>query len=196
MFFFASAGVSAAYLTVSEIFPMETRALAIAMFYAVGTGLGGIIGRSCSDGSCRLATRPTCSTPSRIGAILMIIGGVIEIVFGVKAERKAARGHRQAAHRGRWRGADERAQSRLRGGRCPAPAALDIARHSVAKASSAPRAASLPRGSDAVRALNDLQVGHHHRPDTDDVAIRDVGGDDRRPFTNVPFALRLSSKRV
>ena len=44
VFFFASAGASAAYLTVSEIFPMETRALAIAFFYAVGTGLGGIIG--------------------------------------------------------------------------------------------------------------------------------------------------------
>ena len=44
MFFFASAGVSAAYLTVSEIFPMETRALCIALFYAVGTGIGGIIG--------------------------------------------------------------------------------------------------------------------------------------------------------
>ena len=43
-FFFASAGASAAYLTVSEIFPMETRALAIAFFYAVGTGIGGITG--------------------------------------------------------------------------------------------------------------------------------------------------------
>ena len=44
VFFFASAGASAAYLTVSEIFPMETRAMAIAFFYAVGTGLGGIVG--------------------------------------------------------------------------------------------------------------------------------------------------------
>ena len=44
VFFFASAGADAAYLTVSEIFPMETRALAIAFFYAIGTGLGGIIG--------------------------------------------------------------------------------------------------------------------------------------------------------
>lgn len=44
MFLFASAGVSAAYLTVSEIFPMETRAMCIALFYAVGTGIGGIIG--------------------------------------------------------------------------------------------------------------------------------------------------------
>ena len=43
-FFLASAGASAAYLTVSEVFPMETRALAIAFFYAIGTGLGGIIG--------------------------------------------------------------------------------------------------------------------------------------------------------
>ena len=43
-FFFASAGASAAYLTVSEIFPMETRALAIAFFYALGTAVGGITG--------------------------------------------------------------------------------------------------------------------------------------------------------
>jgi MFS family permease len=44
VFFFASAGASAAYLTVSEVFPMETRALCISVFYAVGTGIGGIIG--------------------------------------------------------------------------------------------------------------------------------------------------------
>ncbi len=44
VFFFASAGASAAYLTVSEIFPLETRALCIAVFYAIGTGIGGVIG--------------------------------------------------------------------------------------------------------------------------------------------------------
>jgi hypothetical protein len=49
-FFLASAGASAAYLTGSEVFPMETRALAIAFFYAVGTGIGGIIGRFRSAG--------------------------------------------------------------------------------------------------------------------------------------------------
>ena len=43
-FFLASAGASSAYLTVSEIFPMETRALAIAFFYAIGTAVGGITG--------------------------------------------------------------------------------------------------------------------------------------------------------
>jgi MFS family permease len=42
--FFASAGASSAYLTVSEVFPMETRALAIAFFYALGTAAGGISG--------------------------------------------------------------------------------------------------------------------------------------------------------
>ena len=44
IFFFASAAASSAYLTVSETFPLEIRALAIAFFYAVGTGIGGIIG--------------------------------------------------------------------------------------------------------------------------------------------------------
>src|SRR6202012_687790 len=44
VFFFASAGASAAYLSVSEVFPMETRALCIAVFYAIGTGIGGVIG--------------------------------------------------------------------------------------------------------------------------------------------------------
>ena len=42
--FFASAGASSAYLTVSEVFPLETRALAIAFFYAIGTAAGGISG--------------------------------------------------------------------------------------------------------------------------------------------------------
>ena len=44
IFFFASAGASAAYLTASEVFPMETRALCIAFFYAIGTAAGGIAG--------------------------------------------------------------------------------------------------------------------------------------------------------
>ena len=92
VFFFASAGVSAAYLTVSEIFPMETRALAIAVFYAVGTGIGGIIGPQLFG---RLV--PTGNTTDvffalALGAVLMIVGGVVEIVFGVKAERRGLEG--------------------------------------------------------------------------------------------------------
>jgi MFS family permease len=58
IFFLASSGASAAYLTVSEIFPMEIRAMCIALFYAVGTGLGGIIGR-CSGRWWRAASRRT-----------------------------------------------------------------------------------------------------------------------------------------
>ncbi len=92
VFFFASAGVSAAYLTVSEIFPLETRALAIAVFYAVGTGIGGIIGPQLFG---RLI--PTGKTSDvffalALGAVLMIVGGLTEIVFGVKAERRGLEG--------------------------------------------------------------------------------------------------------
>ena len=61
VFFFASAGASAAYLTVSEIFPMETRAMAIAFFYAVGTGLGGIIGPMLLRQAHRAGQRPRSS---------------------------------------------------------------------------------------------------------------------------------------
>jgi MFS family permease len=92
VFFFASAGVSAAYLTVSEVFPMETRAMCIALFYAVGTGIGGII---CPQ---LFATMVATGNASKvfealaIGAILMILGGITELVFGVKAERRRLEG--------------------------------------------------------------------------------------------------------
>jgi MFS family permease len=85
-FFFASAGASAAYLTVSEVFPMETRALAIAFFYAVGTGLGGIIGPSLFghmiDGG-----MSEVAVGFYIGAAVMALGGLAELLFGVRAER-------------------------------------------------------------------------------------------------------------
>ena len=92
VFFFASAGVSAAYLTVCEIFPMETRALCIAVFYAVGTGIGGIIGPQLFGRMVPTGKRPTVFMALAIGAVLMIIGGVAELVFGVKAERKRLEG--------------------------------------------------------------------------------------------------------
>ncbi|MET0977066.1 MAG: MFS transporter [Leifsonia sp.] len=88
VFFFASAGASAAYLTVSEIFPMETRAMAIAFFYAVGTGLGGIIGpilfgRFIEEGVDAVALGYF------IGAGLMIGAGLVEVFLGVDAENKS-----------------------------------------------------------------------------------------------------------
>ena len=92
VFFFASAGVSAAYLTVSEIFPMETRALAIAVFYAVGTGVGGIIGPQIFGRLVPTGNATDVFYALALGAVLMIVGGVVEIVFGVKAERKGLEG--------------------------------------------------------------------------------------------------------
>jgi MFS family permease len=92
VFFFASAGVSAAYLTVSEIFPMETRALAIAIFYAVGTGIGGIIGPQLFGRLVPTGRTSDVFVALIIGSVLMILGGLAEIAFGVKAERRRLEG--------------------------------------------------------------------------------------------------------
>jgi MFS family permease len=86
-FFLASAGASAAYLTVSEIFPMETRALAIAFFYAVGTGVGGIIGPLLFGNLIASGNRGEVATAFYIGAAVMAVGGIVELVYGVKAEQ-------------------------------------------------------------------------------------------------------------
>jgi MFS family permease len=86
-FFLASAGASAAYLTVSEIFPMETRALAIAFFYAVGTGIGGIIGPLLFANLIASGSRGEVATAFFIGAAVMAVGGIVELFYGVKAEQ-------------------------------------------------------------------------------------------------------------
>jgi MFS family permease len=86
VFFFASAGASAAYLTVSEVFPMETRALCIAVFYAVGTGLGGVIGPQVFNRLIESGSYEQVFLAFALGAVTMIIGGLAEIVFGVNAE--------------------------------------------------------------------------------------------------------------
>jgi hypothetical protein len=89
VFFFASAGASAAYLTVSEVFPMETRALAIAFFYAIGTGVGGIIG-PVLFGHLIATKRPADTALGYlIGAALMVGAGLVEVVLGVDAEQKS-----------------------------------------------------------------------------------------------------------
>ncbi|MBA9006125.1 MFS transporter [Thermomonospora cellulosilytica] len=85
VFFFASAGASAAYLTVSEIFPMETRAMAIAAFYAVGTGLGGVIGPALFGRLVETGELGAVATGYFIGAALMIAAGIVELVIGVEA---------------------------------------------------------------------------------------------------------------
>jgi MFS family permease len=89
MFFFASAGASAAYLTVSEIFPLETRASAIAVVYAVGTLVGGavappIYGRLIGTHDPRMIALGWAA-----GAVLMLVGGIVELLLGIDAEKKA-----------------------------------------------------------------------------------------------------------
>jgi MFS family permease len=89
IFFLASAGASAAYLTVSEIFPMETRALAIAFFYAIGTGMGGIIG-PVLFGQLVATKRPgDMAVGYLIGGCLMAGAGLVEVFLGVDAEQQS-----------------------------------------------------------------------------------------------------------
>ena len=86
-FFLASAGASSAYLTVSEIFPMETRALAIAFFYAVGTAVGGVTGPYLFGKMIESGEESQVAIAFFLGAAVMTIGGLAELAFGVKAEQ-------------------------------------------------------------------------------------------------------------
>jgi MFS family permease len=87
-FFLASAGASAAYLTVSEIFPMETRALAIAFFYAMGTAIGGISGPVLFGQLINSGERGQVMWSFLIGAAMMAVGGLVELWLGIPAERR------------------------------------------------------------------------------------------------------------
>jgi MFS family permease len=89
IFFFASAAASSAYLTVSETFPLEVRALAIAIFYAVGTGIGGIAGPLVFGMLIESGSRPTVFAGYLFAALLMIAAAIIALRYGVAAERKS-----------------------------------------------------------------------------------------------------------
>jgi MFS family permease len=88
-FFLASAGASSAYLTVSEIFPMETRALAIALFYAIGTAIGGITGPLVFGQFIHSGSADQVATGFLIGAGAMLLGGIAELLWGVPAEQRS-----------------------------------------------------------------------------------------------------------
>jgi MFS family permease len=88
-FFLASAGASSAYLTVSEVFPMETRALAIALFYAVGTAVGGISGPLLFGQFIHSGSATQVATGFLIGAAAMALGGIAELRYGVRAEGRS-----------------------------------------------------------------------------------------------------------
>ncbi len=89
IFFFASAAASSAYLTVAETFPLEIRALAIAVFYAFGTGLGGIIGPTLFGRLIETQDRGNVFIGYLIGAGLMLLAGAVQAIWGVAAERKS-----------------------------------------------------------------------------------------------------------
>jgi MFS family permease len=88
IFFFASAAASSAYLTVSETFPLEIRALAIAVFYAIGTGVGGMFGPWLFGVLIDSGSRASLFGGYLLGAVLMIAAGLIAALFAVPAERK------------------------------------------------------------------------------------------------------------
>ncbi|HEX4750426.1 MAG TPA: MFS transporter [Bryobacteraceae bacterium] len=89
IFFVASSAASAAYLTVSEVFPLEIRAMAISVFYAFGTLAGGVAGPALYGYIVGTNSRPLLFWGYILGAAVMISGGFTEAFLGVNAERKS-----------------------------------------------------------------------------------------------------------
>jgi MFS family permease len=88
IFFVASAAASSAYLTVSETFPLEIRALAIAFFYAVGTGIGGVAGPFVFGALIDTGSRWSLFGGYLAGAVLMLAAALVAALWGIAAERK------------------------------------------------------------------------------------------------------------
>jgi MFS family permease len=88
VFFFASAAASAAYLTVGESFPLEIRALTIALFYAFGTLLGGVGGPWLFGVLIASESPKDIVLGYMLGAVVMIVAALVALKLGVKAERR------------------------------------------------------------------------------------------------------------
>ena len=88
IFFIASAAASSAYLTVSEIFPVEMRAVSISLFYAIGTGAGGFIAPALFGAIVETGSRDALFGGFALAAVLMCAAAIIAAVWGVDAERK------------------------------------------------------------------------------------------------------------
>jgi MFS family permease len=88
IFFFASPAASAAYLTVSETFPLEVRALAIALFYAIGTGIGGVAGPALLGALIDTGSRNSVFAGYLLGAGLMVAAAIIAWRYCIAAERQ------------------------------------------------------------------------------------------------------------
>ena len=88
IFFFASAAASSAYLTVGECFPLETRAMAIAVFYSFGTAVGGIVAPAIFGALIETGSRTEILWGYVFGGSLMVLAAVVTLFLGVRAERK------------------------------------------------------------------------------------------------------------
>jgi MFS family permease len=89
VFFVASAAASSAYLTVSELFPVELRGLAIAFFYAVGTAAGGLVAPALFGALLETGSRQRVLIGYLLGSGLMLIAAVVAALWGEQAERKS-----------------------------------------------------------------------------------------------------------
>src|SRR5665213_1260580 len=89
IFFFASPAASSAYLTVSENFPLEVRALAIALFYAIGTAIGGVVGPALFGALIDTGSRGNVFAGYLLGSCLMIAAAVIAWRYAIAAERRS-----------------------------------------------------------------------------------------------------------
>ena len=89
IFFFASAAASSAYLTVGETFPLEVRAIAIALFYAFGTGIGGVAGPSVFGALIQTGSRRELLVGYLFGGLLMLIAGGVAYLWGTDAEKRS-----------------------------------------------------------------------------------------------------------
>ena len=88
IFFVASAAASSAYLTVSEIFPLEMRAISISLFYAAGTALGGFAGPPLYGAMIESGSRGALFGAYAFAAVLMIVAAIVTLFLGVDAERR------------------------------------------------------------------------------------------------------------
>lgn len=89
VFFVASAAASSAYLTVSELFPVELRGMAIALFYAVGTAAGGLVAPGLFGALIQSGSRDHVFAGYILGGVLMLGAAGVAFVLGLSAERKS-----------------------------------------------------------------------------------------------------------
>jgi MFS family permease len=127
IFFFASAAASAGYLTISETFPLEIRAMTIAFFYSLSTGIGGIIGPYTFGRLVDTGSFWNLAYGYWAVAFLMVVAGVVHVTMGVRAEQRSLENIALPLTAEEAEGgADERRRVRRRRGWSPPPLALDL----------------------------------------------------------------------